>query len=439
MIITLLLTASVLGALAFFEPCTIATNTLFAARAHQTERGRCCRGLLLVWLTRSVLLGGWLAGWTLLTTAPQWSPLQISIGLLILGSLYLISRRVYLPVPHLTFYSLIPGNKAWPEAVRLGLTLPACVIPLLIVVTAFAVSVDHIAWAAGSGFLFASLFTLPLALAAHHGLNTNTRQQLGRLTQAAPYATAAMMFTAAVVIVLPEFTINMAQLREQLQHASLLGIGLSFLAGLVFSFNPVSFASIPVVLAYVTHAGGERRALLQGGAFVTGLILTHIVLGVAAALGGDWVKGVMGREWGLLLGPLLLLLGLMWTGWLSIRLPWFGLRGIRVKGTWGAFALGIPFSVAVCPFCAPAMLIVLTASAAIGSVGFGLLLLLAFALGRSIPILLGAWAMGWLESLRPLAGRQRGFEVTGGLLLMLSGIYLLNEYYLWVDTSAWLP
>ncbi|HHB12365.1 MAG TPA: cytochrome C biogenesis protein, partial [Chromatiales bacterium] len=51
-------------------------------------------------------------------------------------------------------------------------------------------------------------------------------------------------------------------------HAGWAGLGLSFLAGFVFSFNPISFASIPVVLAYVTKAHEERRAVLLGGAFV---------------------------------------------------------------------------------------------------------------------------------------------------------------------------
>ena len=124
------------------------------------------------------------------------------------------------------------------------------------------------------------------------------------------------------------------------------------------------------------------------------MLLTHAVLGGAAALGGDWAQKIMGRHWGLLLGPLLILLGLMWPGWLKIRLPWLALRGKRISGPWGAFLLGIPFSVAVCPFCTPALLVSLTASAATGSVTFGAGLLLAFAAGRSIPILIGAWA-GW--------------------------------------------
>ncbi len=227
---------------------------------------------------------------------------------------------------------------------------------------------------------------------------------------------------------MPLFDIDLETLRISLQEASLAGVGVSFLTGLVFSFNPVSFASIPVVLAYVTKAHTQRRAVLLGAAFVTGMLVTHAVLGVAAALGGEWVKRSMGHEWELLLGPLLVMLGLIWPGWLRIRLPWISLRGNKVAGMWGAFLLGIPFSVAICPFCTPALVVTLTASAAIGSVPFGLTLLLAFALGRSIPILLGAWSIGWLESLKGLQRSQKAFEVVAGVTLVLTGLYLVSDY-----------
>ncbi len=225
--------------------------------------------------------------------------------------------------------------------------------------------------------------------------------------------------------------IDLETLRLSLQNASLAGIGVSFLTGLVFSFNPVSFASIPVVLAYVTKAHTQRRAIFLGSMFVLGMLATHAVLGVAAALGGDWAKRSIGHGWELFLGPLLVVLGLLWPGWIRIRLPWIGLRGKKVSGAWGAFLLGIPFSVAVCPFCTPALMVMLTASAAIGSVPFGLSLLLAFALGRSIPILLGAWSIGWLESLKGLQRSQKAFEIVAGVTLILTGLYLIRDYVLY--------
>lgn len=222
---------------------------------------------------------------------------------------------------------------------------------------------------------------------------------------------------------------DIESLRLALEYPSLTGLVIGFAAGFLFSFNPVAIAAIPVTLAYVTKAHAPRRALLLGSAFIAGMLVTHVVLGVGAALGGEWVKKVMGREWGLILGPVLIVLGLLWPGWLKLRLPWFSLRGMPVGGVAGAFLLGIPFSVAICPFCTPALLVMLTAAAGIGSVPFGFALLGAFAVGRSVPIVLGAWAVGWLESLKALTRWQRAFEIAGALVLIGSGAYLINEYF----------
>ncbi len=433
----LLASAALLGTLAFFEPCTIATHTLFSARSHRASRAQCCRDLLGVWLPRSVLLTALLAAAVIITNAPAWGPLTPSLILAAMATVYIVSRFVYLPIPHLAFYKLLPGGARLPQAIQLGLTLPACTLPLVIVVTGIAISVDSLPLAAIAGLLFAGLFTLPMAITSLKGIHSDGADLLQRAAKASPFVTAILLYGMALAL-LPAIHIDPDSLKAALAEASLAGIGLAFLAGFVFSFNPVSFAAIPVVLAYVTKihdapspqapSAKTRRALLLGAAFVAGMLLTHAVLGGAAALGGDWAQKIMGRHWGLLLGPLLILLGLMWPGWLKIRLPWLALRGKRISGPWGAFLLGIPFSVAVCPFCTPALLVSLTASAATGSVTFGAGLLLAFAAGRSIPILIGAWSMGWLESLQVLSRHQRRIEIVAGVTLIVTGLYLINEY-----------
>ena len=57
-------------------------------------------------------------------------------------------------------------------------------------------------------------------------------------------------------------------------------------------------------------------------------------------------------------------------------------------------------------------------------------LLLACGLGRSVLILVGAWGLGWLESVIPLARYHRMIEAAGGITLILTGLYLLNQYFL---------
>jgi cytochrome c-type biogenesis protein len=224
-------------------------------------------------------------------------------------------------------------------------------------------------------------------------------------------------------------------LRTAVEHAGLAAIGVAFIAGLAFSFNPVALASIPVSLAYVTKGRDRGQALMFRSMFILGMILTHVALGFVAGLGGKWAADLTGRGWGLL-GPLLIVLGLMWAGWLRIPLPSFGFRATRPTAAWGAFLLGIPFAVAVCPVCTPALVVLLGVTAGLGSVALGIVLLLAFAIGRAIPIALGAFAVGWLENLKTLSRYRRGFEIAGGLTLIVMGLYMLNAAYIWIPELA---
>ncbi len=84
-------------------------------------------------------------------------------------------------------------------------------------------------------------------------------------------------------------------LRQAMEQASLAAAGMAFLAGLVFSFNPVALASIPVSLAYVTRGRDKSQALLFGAMFILGMILTHVFLGFIGGLGGKWAAEVTGR------------------------------------------------------------------------------------------------------------------------------------------------
>lgn len=225
-------------------------------------------------------------------------------------------------------------------------------------------------------------------------------------------------------------------LRLAVEQSRYAAVGLGFLAGLLFSINPVAIAAIPVSLAYVTRARDRWTALRFGSMFILGLIVTHVVLGIAAGFGGKALEGLTGRFWGLVLGPLLIVMGLVWPGWIKLPLPAPLFRGRRVSGSWGAFALSMPFSVAICPSCTPALIALLGVVAALGSPALGAVILLAFGLGRAIPIGLGAWGMAWLETLKPLARYQKAFDAGGGVLLVLAGLYMLNAYFFVIPELA---
>lgn len=229
---------------------------------------------------------------------------------------------------------------------------------------------------------------------------------------------------------------DLDQLRLVAQQGSLASLLIGFTTGFLFSFNPVALAAIPVSLAYVTKSHERRVALHYAAAFVLGMLAVHIALGAIAALGGLWVQKLLGRYWGLVLGPLLIVLGLAWPGWVKLRVPQIAIRARRATTVWGAGALGAAFAVAVCPICTPTLVVLLGVAAGVGSIAFGVLLLFAFALGRALPILLGGWAVGTLEAMKPLAKHQRAFEILGGIALVLSGLYMLNAFFLVIPELA---
>jgi cytochrome c biogenesis protein CcdA len=94
------------------------------------------------------------------------------------------------------------------------------------------------------------------------------------------------------------------------------------------------------------------------------------------------------------------------------------------------------FSVAVCPACTPALVVLRAIAAGVGSPLFGVLLLLAFSVGRAVPVAVGASAIGWLETRAGLKRSQRALEIAGGLVLILSGLYILNAYFFFVPGLA---
>lgn len=197
---TLFVTASVLGALSFFEPCTIATHTLFSARSHARAWPGCCRELLLLWLTRSLLAIGLLLLAVAASTPPHWGGYLPSAILAVMATVYIVSRFLYIPVPHLEFHRLVPGGAYLPHAAQLGLTLPACTLPLFVIVLGLTITLDSYPFAVVGGLLFSSLFTLPTAVTAMTGLSAAGQRFLKASATATPYITGALLYGAAAYL-----------------------------------------------------------------------------------------------------------------------------------------------------------------------------------------------------------------------------------------------
>jgi cytochrome c-type biogenesis protein len=125
--------------------------------------------------------------------------------------------------------------------------------------------------------------------------------------------------------------------------------------------------------------------------------------------------------------PLLtLVMGLSMLGLIRWkRLRCLGGTRYAASGPASAFWLGVPFGLATAPCTLPVLITVLTVAAAKGSAVFGLIGLAAFALGRSIPVLLlGLFSdqVLALPKVHRLTPRLR--QVAGGLIVVFSLYFL---------------
>ena len=143
--------------------------------------------------------------------------------------------------------------------------------------------------------------------------------------------------------------------------------------------------------------------------------------------------------WGeLLLGPALIVIGLLMLFSHRLNLPQFGFNGsnaegLKKRGGWGAFLLGVLFAMAFCPTSGMfyfGMLIPMSATATLGY-----LLPAVYAFATALPVLVVAWLLafsmqkvgkfyGWLK------GIERWATIIVGVLFILIGLYECYIIYL---------
>ena len=183
---------------------------------------------------------------------------------------------------------------------------------------------------------------------------------------------------------------------------------------------------------------------LNGLLYTAGRIVAYTVLGVVLILLVRRGASMFGIQefigtWGeLLLGPALIVVGLLMLFSHRLNLPTFGFNGsnsegLKKRGGWGAFLLGVLFAMAFCPTSGMfyfGMLIPMSATAKLGY-----LLPVIFTIATALPVLVVAWLLafsmqevgkfyGWLK------GIERWTTIIVGVLFILIGLYECYIIYL---------
>ena len=214
-----------------------------------------------------------------------------------------------------------------------------------------------------------------------------------------------------------------------LQSASLVGFVLVFVGGLVTSLGPCNVAMIPLVIGFVGGARDlpRRRAFGLSLAFAVGLALTFMLLGLAASLIGGWV-GVAGSGWYYLVAAICFVIGLNILGVLRIPVPmWLsGWRErIALKGVPGALVLGLVSGLVASQCATPVLAAILTYVMARGAMAYGAALLLVYALGRGVPMVLAGTFTGILKHMQGFGRWMNVTERAAGVIVIGVGLYFL--------------
>ena len=151
---------------------------------------------------------------------------------------------------------------------------------------------------------------------------------------------------------------------------------------------------------------------------------------VTPNLQSSWRRSIrdVGGYWKYVVAGVCLVMGLHLMGVLRFSIP--GVGAIRPKqgGIIGAFLLGLLFGIVSTPCAAPILVVLMTFIAEKGNILYGASLLLVYALGHCVLILVAGTSVGLAKGLLESKGLKKTTDLMrkgAGVLIILVGAYFL--------------
>jgi len=210
----------------------------------------------------------------------------------------------------------------------------------------------------------------------------------------------------------------------------------SFLWGMVsVLFSPCHLASIPLMVAYVAgqeKAVNPRQAVGYSAAFSIGLFITIAAIGIACALLGRML-GDVGNYWQVLVGAVLIWVALGMLGVESCSFSGSFLNRFTMRGILGAFVLGLAYGFlsgsCTFGFIAPILAIITIQ----GEIATGMIMILLFATGHCLPIMLAGSSTAMVRNLlesRAWQGAGSWFRRGAGAVIGCLGLYFIANPFI---------
>lgn len=169
---------------------------------------------------------------------------------------------------------------------------------------------------------------------------------------------------------------------------------LVFLLGVLMSLTPCIYPMIPITIGILQSSENNSigRSFMLAGSYTLGISLTFALLGLAAATGGMQFGSLMGNPVMVIaIVALLAYLAFSMIGLYDIYIPGFMKSSSRIhkRGSLrSAFTFGMLSGAMASPCLSPGLALVLAMVASMANKMLGLLLLFAFGIGSSMPLLI---------------------------------------------------
>ena len=215
----------------------------------------------------------------------------------------------------------------------------------------------------------------------------------------------------------------------------------AFILGLVTAISPCPLATNISAIGFISRdIENRRRVFVKGLVYTLGRAVSYTGLGVILYFGASKMHvSLLFQGWGeKLLGPLLIIIGLLMLDFIKIKFPGFSDLTERMgehskRSYWGTLLLGMVFAMAFCPYSGVlyfAMLIPMS----IGSAS-GLYLPVVFAIATGLPVILFAWLLAYaVGNVGKLYNQIKTFELwfrrVVAVLFILVGIYYIKVFFI---------
>lgn len=217
-------------------------------------------------------------------------------------------------------------------------------------------------------------------------------------------------------------------LDNSLLNKDLLAIFIAFAGGIISSISPCVLSILPIIVGYIGGYSEDKvsKAFFQSLLFSIGFTLVLTIIGLIAALAGKVIGSFFGPIWYIILAIISIVMGLSLLEIIQINFP------ILIKdmpnNKYGKFlspiVLGMAFGTIATPCSTPILIALVSYVAYKCSFVFGTLMLVSYAFGHSILLLICGTFTGVIKQVGHIKHWSNYIIKISGILLIVIGLYL---------------